>query len=129
MKIDSMMVDNMVSASGDISVKEAIQMLHNRHIGSVVVIGKDGSCEGIFTERDAIRVVATDVPLSTPLREVMTTNLKTVKQGVTFTEVKEIMRTHNIRHLPVTDEQGRVIGLLSLRRILDEVHDLHVLKP
>ena len=124
-----MMVEDMVSASGDISIKEAIRTLHNRHIGSIIIIGQDGSCEGIFTERDAIRVVATDVPLSTPLREVMTTNLKTVKQGATFAEVKHIMRTHNIRHLPVVDEEGRIIGLLSLRRILDEVHDLHVLKP
>jgi CBS domain-containing protein len=124
-----MMVEDMVSTSGDISIKEAILILHNRHIGSIVIVGQDGKCKGIFTERDAIRVVATDVPLSTPLREVMTTNLKTVKEGATFAEVKNIMRTHNIRHLPVVDEQGRIIGLLSLRRILDEVHDLHVLKP
>jgi CBS domain-containing protein len=120
-----MMIEDVVTASGDISIKEAIHTLYHKHIGSIVVIDKDGKCEGIFTERDAIRVVALEVPLSTPLKEVMTTNPKTVEAGTTFAQAKNIMRTHNIRHLPVTDTQGHLIGLLSLRMILNEIHDMH----
>jgi len=118
------MIEDVVIASGDISIKEAIGTLYHKHIGSVIIIDKDRKCKGIFTERDAIRVVATDVPLSTPLKEAMTTNLKTVEEGATFAEALNIMRTHNIRHLPVTDRQGKLIGLLSLRTILDEVHNM-----
>ena len=55
----------------------------------------------------------------------MTTNLKTIDEHATYAMVKEIMRTHRIRHLPVVDEQGKLVGLLSLRRIMDEVHDMH----
>jgi CBS domain-containing protein len=120
-----MMIEDVVTASGDISIKEAIHTLYHKHIGSIVVIDKDGKCEGIFTERDAIRVVALEVPLSTLLKEVMTTNPKTVEAGTTFAQAKNIMRTHNIRHLPVTDTQGHLIGLLSLRMILNEIHDMH----
>lgn len=128
MKINSMMIEDVVTVSGDTSIKEAIQTLYHKHIGSIVVIDKDGKCEGMFTERDAIRVVATEVSLSTPLKEVMTTNLRTVEEGATFAEAKNIMRSHSIRHLPVTDEQGHLIGLLSLRSILNEVHDMHPVK-
>lgn len=123
-----MMIEDVVTASGDISIKEAVRILYHKHVGSIIIIDKNRKCEGIFTERDAIRVVATEVPLSTPLKEVMTTNLKTVEEGATFAQAKSIMRSYNIRHLPVNDKQGHLIGLLSLRTILDEVHNMHAVK-
>jgi CBS domain-containing protein len=128
MKIQHWIDEDVVTSSGDISIKEAISILYNRHIGSIIIIDKDGKCKGIFTERDAIRVIATDIPLTTPLAKVMTTNLKTVNEHATFSMAKEIMRDNNIRHLPVVDEQGRLIGLLSLRKIFDEVHEMHKIK-
>lgn len=128
MKIDSMLIEDVVTTSGDISVKQAINDLYHKHIGSIIILDNDGKCEGIFTERDAIRVVADDIPLDRPLREVMTTNLLTVEKGSTFRKAKEIMRMHNIRHLPVIDKQGHFVGLLSLRTVLDEVHDIHKMK-
>lgn len=128
MKIDSMVIEDAVTETRDISIKEAIGILYHKHVGSIVIIDKDGKCEGIFTERDAIRVVAMDVSLDKPLEEVMTTNLKTVRKGATFSEAKNIMMVNNVRHLPVTDEQGKFIGLLSLRIILDEIHDVHQAK-
>ena len=123
-----MMIEDVVTVLGDISIKEAISTLYHKHIGSIVVIDKEEKCEGIFTERDAIRVVATEVPLSTPLKDVMTTNLRTVEEGTTFAQAKNIMRSYNIRHLPVTDKQGHLIGLLSLRTVLNEVHNMHPVK-
>ena len=128
MKIQHWIDEDVVTSLGDITLKEAISILYNRHIGSIIILNKDKKCKGIFTERDAIRVVANDIPLDTPLVEVMTTNLKTVDEHATFSMVKELMRTHNIRHLPVVDEQGRFIGLLSLRKILDEIHEMHKTK-
>ena len=128
MKIQHWIDEDTVTSLGDITLKEAISILYKRHIGSIIIVNKDGVCEGIFTERDAIRVVANDIPLDTPLVKVMTTNLKTVDEHATFSMVKDLMRTHNIRHLPVVDEQGRFIGLLSLRRILDEIHEMHKTK-
>ena len=120
-----MIDEDVITTLGDISVKEAIKTLYNRHVGSIIIIDEDNKCRGIFTDRDAIRVIANDIPLSKPLSEVMTTNLKTVDEHATYAMVKAIMRTHRIRHVPVVDEQGKLIGLLSLRRILDEVHDMH----
>ena len=120
-----MIDEDVITTLGDISIKEAIKTLYNRHVGSIIIVDKDKKCKGIFTDRDAIRVIANDIPLSKPLSEVMTTNLKTIDEHATYAMVKEIMRTHRIRHLPVVDEQGKLVGLLSLRRIMDEVHDMH----
>jgi CBS domain-containing protein len=126
MKIDGMMIEDVVTANGDITIKEAISILHNKHIGSIIITDSNNKCKGIFTERDALRVVATDVSLSTPIREVMTTNPQTVEKGSTFAKAKRIMITHDIRHLPVIDKQGHVVGLLSFRSILDEIHNMRL---
>jgi CBS domain-containing protein len=128
LKIQSWIDEDVTTVSGDISVKEAIRLLHQRHIDSVVVIDKEGKCKGIFTERDAIRVTANDIPMDTPLAKVMTTNLRTIDEHATFAMAKHTMRMHNIRHLPVVDENGRFIGLLNLSKILDEVHEMHKIK-
>lgn len=128
MKIQHWIDKDVVTTLGDISLKEAISILYKRHVGSIIIVDKDKKCEGIFTERDAIRVVANDIPMNTLLTDVMTTNLKTIDEHATFAMAKEMMRTHNIRHLPVVDGEGRFIGLLSLRRILDEVHEMHKTK-
>ena len=125
MKITGMIDEDVITTLGDISVKEAIKTLYDRHVGSIIIVDEDNKCRGIFTDRDAIRVIANDISLSKPLSEVMTTNLKTVDEHATYAMVKAIMRTHRIRHVPVVDEQGKLIGLLSLRRIMDEVHDMH----
>ena len=128
MKIQHWIDKDVVTTSGDISLKEAISILYKRNIGSIIIVSKDKKCEGIFTERDAIRVVANNIPLNTPLAKAMTTNLKTIDEHATFAMAKETMRNHNIRHLPVVDAQGRLVGMLSLRKILDEVHDMHKIK-
>jgi CBS domain-containing protein len=128
LKIQSWIDEDVTTVSGDISTKEAISLLHQRHIDSVIVIDKEGKCKGIFTERDAIRVIANDIPMDTPLAKVMTTNLRTIDEHATFAMAKHVMRMHNIRHLPVVDDNGRFIGLLNLSKILDEVHEMHKIK-
>ncbi len=128
MKIQHWIDEDVVTTLGNISVKEAIKILHKRHIGTIIIVDEDNKCKGIFTERDALRIVADDVPLTTPIAKVMTTNLKTIDEHATYAMAKEVMRNHNIRHLPVVDEQGHFVGLISLRKILDEIHEMHKIK-
>ncbi|MFX1473672.1 MAG: CBS domain-containing protein [Promethearchaeota archaeon] len=55
----------------------------------------------------------------------MTIHPKTISQEATFAMAKDVMRQNRIRHLPVTDSEGHLIGLLSFRAVLDEVHNMH----
>ena len=128
MKIQHWIDEDVVTTSGDISVKEAIIILHQRHIDSLVILDEDQKCEGMFTERDAIRVIANDIPLATPIANVMTTNLQTITEHATYAMAKETMRNYNIRHLPVVDDNGRFIGLINLGKMLDEIHEMHKIK-
>lgn len=112
-----------ITSKGNITVKEGIDILFKRHIGSIVVIDDEHRCIGIFTERDAIRIVAQSVPLDVIIENVMTKNPFVVDINSTFKEAKEIIKTHKIRHLPVIDN-GKIVGLISVRNILNELCEL-----
>ena len=119
-----LMLKDVVTAYGNISVREVIELLFKRHIGSAVVIDDAGKCIGIFTERDAIRVVAQNVSLDAVLEKSMTKNPFTVNEDSTFEEAKSIIKLHKIRHLPVTSAEGKLVGLISVRTIFDELNGL-----
>ena len=78
-------------------------------------------CVGMFTERDAIRLMATKFSTDEPLGKIMSRHVVTVSLEASFDEAKRLMLSHDIRHLPVTDEAGKLIGLFSLRAFFDEI--------
>jgi CBS domain-containing protein len=116
-----LMLKDVVTANGNASVKETIELLFKRHIGCIVVVDDTQKCIGIFTERDAIRIVAQDLPLDTIIEKVMTKDPFTINEDSTFEEAKSIIRTHQIRHLPVIDKDGKLVGLISVRHILNQL--------
>jgi CBS domain-containing protein len=122
LKTKSIMVRNVVTAKRDITVRKAIEMLFKRHVGAIVVTDDKKKCVGIFTERDAIRVVAQNIPLDdTSLGKVMTRNVVTVSEDATFEESRRLLISHGIRHLPVVNSQGKTVGLVVVRHFLDEL--------
>ena len=124
MKVHDLMTKEVVTMGEDTSIEEAFKILYERHVGSVVITDEEEKCKGIFTERDAIRTVATKIPLNTALREVMTKNVMTLWEGASFAKAKQLYRTHGIRHLPVVDNQYHIVGMLSIRNVLDELVEL-----
>src|SRR5574341_974870 len=110
----------------DATVMEAVNaMVHNR-VGAVAVVEQD-YLKGIFTERDImIRVVqAKRYPETTLVSEVMTTAVVTISSEISAMEALSIMVEKHIRHLPVTDANGRILGMLSIRNLLQRrVEDL-----
>jgi CBS domain-containing protein len=86
---------------------------------------------GIVTERDVLRAVAEDVPLDTPISEVMSKDLVTAEPGMSLRDAARIMTEKWIRHLPVL-EGGRLVGIVSQRDLagvlagaLNEPEELH----
>lgn len=120
LKTRNIMIKNVVTAKPNITVRKAIEMLFKRHVGTIVVTDDKKKCVGIFTERDAIRVVAQNTPLNTPLEKVMTKNVITVSEDATFTECRRTLNSHGIRHLPVVNSEGRLTGLVAIRDFMHE---------
>jgi len=129
LRIRDIMCKQVVTAKEDTSILDACRLLNERHVGSLVIVDEEQRCTGIFTERDAIRIIAQQFSIDQPLGKVMSRHIVTVSIDASFQEAKRLMLTHNIRHLPVTDQEGKLIGLFSLRALLDEIHGIQTKVP
>jgi CBS domain-containing protein len=115
-----------VSVSKEATVMDAVRAMVERNVGATVVLD-GGRLVGVFTERDVVtRVVLKNrSPEATPVAEVMTTSVLTVREDTDRSSVLRLMSENHIRHLPVVDAEGRVITMLSMRHLLRaEVNDL-----
>jgi CBS domain-containing protein len=118
------MLRNVVTTAPKTSIKAAIETLYKKHIGSLLITDNDQKCIGIFTERDVIRVVAQGVNLDTPIEKAMTSNVTTIGEEASLEEARRLIVEHAVRHLPVVNSQGELVGLLSIRKLLDEFFGL-----
>ena len=94
------------------SVQEACGHMHRRTVGAVLVTNGKGELVGIFTGRDAVRVMAEGKDLATPLRQVMTKKPHCLPPRHTAIHALRLMRDGGFRHVPVVDE-GVLIGVVS----------------
>ncbi len=102
---------------GTATVREAARLMAARNIGSVLVTAREGQLEGILTERDILcRIVAPGRdPDHTRLHEVMTKDPDTIGPDAPAIEALRRMQDGGYRHLPVVDDGGRLVGIVSRR--------------
>lgn len=124
LKVKDLMCKKVITSKEDITIQKAVEMLNDLHIGSIIIVNDEQHCTGIFTERDAIRVIANKFSLDQPLSKIMSQHVITITLEASFDEAKLLMLSHDIRHLPVTDQTGKLIGLFSLRAFFDEIMGL-----
>jgi CBS domain-containing protein len=99
----------------------AIGVMLEHRVGAVVVLD-DGRPVGIFTERDVMaKVVVKQLdPATTTVSAVMTSPVIPIDQDADVADALQIMIDKHIRHLPVIDHDGKVLGMLSMRHIMRE---------
>ncbi len=107
------------TVSPETPVLEAVRLMSDERVGAVAVT-YEGKLTGIFTERDLmIRVVLEGRdPAATRIGDVMTAHCISAKKDLSMGEALQIMTESHFRHLPVVDENDRVLGLLSIRNLL-----------
>ena len=107
----------------DTPLKVAIAAMSQAR-ASCILIAQQQQLIGIFTERDVVKITASEIPLEgVAISEVMTLNpiaLSFAQAGDIF-DVLSVLRSARIRHLPLTDECGNLLGTItgeSIRQIL-----------
>jgi CBS domain-containing protein len=100
------------------NVADAVALMRREQTGCLLVCDGD-RLVGIFTERDLMRrVLATGKPLTTPLTECMTPHPVVVNPKEPIGAAVRRMEEGGYRHLPVVDDAGRPLGMLSVKRIV-----------
>ena len=115
MKLREIMTDSVVRINPDESVAVAARTLARHNIGALPVCGGDGRLCGLVTDRDIVTrcVAAGRLPASTPVRDVMTTNVISAQPDMDTGAAAHLMGRQQIRRLPVV-ENGRLCGMVSL---------------
>jgi len=105
----------------DATAGQAIKTMLDRHVGAVTVIDENHRVAGIFTERDVLRQFSLGERDShkVSIREVMTTPVEMATRATTAAEALATMVERHYRHLPIVDEEGRLLGMLSIRHVLE----------
>jgi len=102
-----------VRATPDEPLVDAVRRMHERRVGSVVVCERE-QVVGILTERDVLRVQATEGNSDATVGEVMTSPADCISLSTAPDDALQTMRERGYRHMPVVDA-GDLVGLVSLR--------------
>ncbi|MFM7219291.1 MAG: CBS domain-containing protein [Nodosilinea sp.] len=145
--VADVMTPNPVTVSPTTLLKEAIQLMVDRHIGGLPVIDEAQQLVGILSESDLMwQATGVDMPayimlldsviyLKNPnqytqeihkalgqlVKDVMTARVVTINPGKSLREAAHLMHEKRIRRLPVVDDQGQVVGMLTRGDIVREM--------
>jgi CBS domain-containing protein len=107
------------------SAADAIQAMISRGMGAAAVVDENDIVAGIFTERDVLKKIALSGrdPKTIPIHEVMSAPVVMATKSTSIIEALQVMVDQQKRHLPVVEENGKLIGILSIRHVLERKVD------
>ncbi len=115
-KVRDVMKEVLVTVRDNEPLINVIRIMHDKNIGSMIVTNEEDKVLGVFTERDLVRLIANNADLSSlTIGDVMTRNVIVVEPDASLIKAVHMMAKHNIRHLPVVDEDGKIMGIISIR--------------
>lgn len=108
-----------VSLDESSTVRQTVALMNERGVSAVIVTGA-GKPTGIFTERNVLKQVATKEvdPNATEVKQVMTAPLLTMPRSALIGDVLAEMYRRDIRNMPVSGDQGELLGLVAMPEIL-----------
>ena len=125
MKAQEIMAKNPRTVTPETSVEEAERLMKDEDVGVLPVVESTASKRlvGVVTDRDiAVRVVA-EGRSSAQVRDAMSSGVRTCKADDNVKDVMDLMAREQVRRVPVVDEQGRVVGIVSQADIVREGDD------
>jgi signal-transduction protein with cAMP-binding, CBS, and nucleotidyltransferase domain len=117
-KVSEIMTTSLTNTAGSRSVFEVMEKMVAEDVGRIVVTDQDIPV-GIFTEKDVLKRVVNKIdPKKTTIREVMTSPIRAVREETHIVEAFGKMYRGKFRHLLVRGRRGKIVGIISMRRIL-----------
>jgi signal-transduction protein with cAMP-binding, CBS, and nucleotidyltransferase domain len=119
-KVSEIMTTQLTMAPASASIFQVLETMAAEDVGRIVVTDNNVPI-GIFTEKDVLkRVVNSGIePRKTPIKNVMTTPVRAVREETHIIEAFGKMYRGKFRHLLVRGRRGKIIGIVSMRRILN----------
>jgi len=114
MRVQDVMTQAVESIQSKASIRKAARIMGDADIGALPVVS-DEKLVGIVTDRDiAVRAVAAGLSNDGPVDDVMSEDVTTCSPNDDLEDVLHIMSAQQVRRLPVCNERGRLVGMISL---------------
>ena len=112
--VKDIMTKDVKTVENNTVMKDVISIM-NKYDKDAILVIQSGKPTGIITVKDVlIRAVEADVPLKTVIARMVYTNpLVVIDQNATLKETAELMKNWNIKHLPVVDKAGALVGMVD----------------
>jgi CBS domain-containing protein len=121
--VQEAMTPNPTAITPDTTVQEAARLMKTEDVGSLPIV-EDGRLTAVVTDRDlAIRVLAEGRGADTVVRDVASQDLVTIDPQQSLDEAARLMAEHQVRRLPVVEEDGRLVGVLAQADVAQSGHD------
>lgn len=105
------------------SAQEAARIMQSEDVGALP-IAEDGKIAGMVTDRDlAIRILAEGKSADTPVGEIASRDVVTVDPQQSLDEAARLMAEHQVRRIPVVEEDGKLVGILAQADVAETGHD------
>lgn len=97
------------------TIREAVDIMCNQKIGSIVIVNDNDNVVGIITERDLMtKVLAKNIDIDNNAAEkIMSTNVKVANENDNLVDWLHIMSTERFRHLPVVNDENKLVNIMS----------------
>jgi CBS domain-containing protein len=103
-------------------LKEVIKKLSYHNVGALPVVDMLGVVEGIITLRDLVGLMGiSSSPMNVPVSEIMSPNVITLTPGSSLADSVQLMSQRRVRRLPVVDDNGAVMGMLTNKDVLRHI--------
>jgi CBS domain-containing protein len=116
-KVSDVMSSMLLTVEPGMQLDEAARQMHERNVGAVLVLTSE-RVSGILTERDVLRAVATGDVTGTHVAAWMTHDPETIGPDDSTAHAASVMIHGGFRHLPVVDDAGRPVGIVSIRDLM-----------
>jgi len=117
------MTPNPTTVEPGTTAQDAARIMTSEDIGSLPIVEGD-RLVGVVTDRDiAIRIVAEGKGADVPIGEIASKDVVTVDPEQSLEEAARLMAEHQVRRLPVTEEDGKLVGVLAQADIAQTGHD------
>jgi CBS domain-containing protein len=107
---------DIIGIADSATLADAARVLAQHHIGALVIQDSGGALAGIFSERDLVRAVAEEGPLTLnrSIATYMSRQVTTCSENDTVEDLMEMMTCGRFRHVPVLDDHQRLTGMVSI---------------
>ena len=121
--VQEAMTPNPTAITPDTTLQEAAGLMKTEDVGALPIV-EDGRLKGVVTDRDiAIRAVAEGVAADTAVRDIASTDVVSIDPQQSLEEAARLMAQHQIRRLPVVEEDGVLAGMLAQADVAQAGHD------